>query len=54
MAAIGALLLGIGALGAVGAILFGGLFIGQWALPASVAFVIVGVIGVVLIGGRRR
>lgn len=54
VAAIGALLLVIGTVGTVGAILFGGPFIGQWALPASVAFVIVGVIGVVLIGGRRR
>lgn len=54
MAAIGALLLVIGTVGTVGAILFSGPFIGPWVLPASVAFVVVGVIGVLLIGGRHR
>ena len=54
VAGIGALLLVIGTVGTAGAILFGGPFIGPWALPASVAFVIVGVIGVIVVGGRHR
>ncbi|MGW4479399.1 hypothetical protein [Rhodococcus triatomae] len=53
MAVIGALLLALGVIGTVGSILFGGVYIGQWAMAASVAFVIVGVIGALVIGGRR-
>lgn len=53
VAVIGALLLALGVIGTVGSILFGGVYIGQWAMAASVAFVIVGVIGALVIGGRR-
>lgn len=53
MAVIGALLLVIGTIGTIGSILFGGLLVGQWALAAAVSFVMVGVTGVLLVGGRR-
>ncbi|CAM2931616.1 hypothetical protein RHDE110596_07655 [Prescottella defluvii] len=53
MAVIAALLLAVGVIGTVGAIGVGGYFIGWWAQPASVAFVAIGVIGILIIGRRR-
>ncbi|MGW0044332.1 hypothetical protein [Rhodococcus sp. NPDC003348] len=46
----GVVLLGVGAVGTLGSIVFGGLLIGQWAMASAVVFTMAGVAGVLLVG----
>ncbi|RDI35734.1 hypothetical protein DEU38_101212 [Rhodococcus sp. AG1013] len=50
---IGVLLLAIGTVGTISSILFGAVFVGQWAMVSAVAFVMIGVAGALLVGAKR-